>query len=55
MYTACTYRLADALGIDWLHYIPRYFVWIALAAWTLVTAGLALAVVRFFLSGLRHE
>ena len=41
MYTACTYRLAGAINLPFLFLIPRYFIYIALAAWLLTFAGLA--------------
>ena len=40
MYTACTHGLAEALEVPFLDIIPRYFVFIALAAWTLTFCGL---------------
>jgi tellurite resistance protein TehA-like permease len=40
MYTVSTIRLAQALEIPFLLYIPRYFIYIALLAWTAAFAGL---------------
>lgn len=40
MYTAATYRLAQATGQLYLLVIPRYFIYVALAAWALAFAGL---------------
>ncbi len=46
MYTVCTFRLADAAAIPMLHLIPRIFVVIALAAWSLTFIGLLLSLLR---------
>jgi len=40
MYTTCTYRLAEVLGIPFLRPIPEYFVFIALGVWILTFVGL---------------
>jgi tellurite resistance protein TehA-like permease len=40
MYTVCTFRLAQALGLPWLLAIPRVTFWFALAAWVVTMAGL---------------
>jgi len=40
MYTVATFRLAEAIETPLLLAIPRVFVYIALAAWTLAMAGL---------------
>ncbi len=46
MYTVCTYRLAQAIDTPFLLVIPRVFVYVALAAWSLTLFGLAHQLVR---------
>ena len=48
MYTTCTYQLAKALDLELLAVIPRYFIYIALAAWLLSFAGLLKMLVQSF-------
>jgi len=40
MYTACTWRLSEALTLPSLTAIPRVFIFVALTAWILTFAGL---------------
>lgn len=40
MYTTATFQLARATGFDFLVQIPRFFIFIALAAWLTAFAGL---------------
>ncbi len=46
MYTVSTYRLAETLDLPFLFWIPRYFVFAALAAWLAAFAGLLGALLR---------
>jgi len=46
MYTVCTFRLANVAGMPMLQLIPRIFVVIALAAWSLTFIGLLLSLLR---------
>jgi tellurite resistance protein TehA-like permease len=39
MYTACTFRLAQVLRLDFLMHIPAVFVYVALAAWLAAMVG----------------
>ena len=40
MYTVCTFQLSKAIGFEPLMIIPRFFVFLALAAWLVAIAGL---------------
>lgn len=40
MYTACTFQLAEVTELEFLLLIPRWFVFIALAAWSATFIGL---------------
>lgn len=40
MYTACTFMMAKAMELDFLMVIPKYFIYVALIAWTLAFIGL---------------
>ena len=46
MYTVATFRLAQAIDAPILMLIPRVFVYVALAAWTLTMTGLARELLR---------
>ena len=41
-----TSRMAGAMSLEFLDFIPHVFFWIALAAWLLTFAGMARTVVR---------
>jgi tellurite resistance protein TehA-like permease len=40
MYTACTFRLTQVMDVPFLLFIPRVFIYVALAAWALTLFGL---------------
>jgi len=51
MYTVCTFRLAQAVDAPFLMAIPRTFVFVALAAWTLTLIGLVRQIARAVVGG----
>jgi tellurite resistance protein TehA-like permease len=46
MYTVCTLRLSQAVAAPELAAIARAFVYVAVAAWTVVAGGMALHLAR---------
>ena len=40
MYTACTFRLAQVMDTAFLMFLPRAFIYVALAAWAVTLIGL---------------
>jgi tellurite resistance protein TehA-like permease len=49
MYTVCTFRLAEALKLDFLLLIPEIFIYLALIAWAVTIFGLAHQLITTFL------
>lgn len=50
MYTVCTFRLSEALQIEFLKFIPEVFIYIALFAWLAITIGFIRQVVATVIS-----
>jgi tellurite resistance protein TehA-like permease len=46
MYTTCTFQLANALKVEFIHVIPDYFIYVALTAWAVTFTGLILSLMR---------
>ncbi len=46
MYTTCTFMMAKAMKLEFLFPIPKYFVYVALMAWTLAFIGLVRKLAR---------
>lgn len=49
MYTACTFRMANAMNLTFLDQIPKYFIYIALAAWLAAFIGFVRSVTSQFI------
>ncbi|MCO5123376.1 MAG: tellurite resistance/C4-dicarboxylate transporter family protein [Rhizobacter sp.] len=48
MYAVCTHMMIEAMGFDFLGWLPQTFVYVALVAWTVTFVGLVLSLLRRF-------
>lgn len=55
MYTACTATFSEALHFPSLMVVPRWFIWVAIIAWTATFLGMLLTRVRILLNGPRES
>lgn len=55
MYTVCTFKLSQALGLSFLMAIPSFFVYIALVAWGITAAGMFYTMGRDYLFAQKHS
>ncbi|QTQ38031.1 tellurite resistance/C4-dicarboxylate transporter family protein [Aromatoleum petrolei] len=46
MYATCTHQMIEAMGFEFLRFLPQLFMYIALAAWATVFVGLARYLLR---------
>jgi tellurite resistance protein TehA-like permease len=46
MYPACTLQLIKAMGLNFLSWIPRFFIYIALLAWFITFIAMIREVTR---------
>ncbi|MDD2279137.1 MAG: tellurite resistance/C4-dicarboxylate transporter family protein [Bacteroidales bacterium] len=54
MYTVCTFKLSQALGLPFLMAIPSFFVYIAIVAWGIAAAGMFYSIGRDYLFVSKH-
>ncbi len=50
MYAVCTFRMAIALNIPFLHYLYEVFIYIAMFAWLITFTGLLRSILSLFLT-----
>lgn len=55
MYTVCTFRMADALHIPFLHKISDVFIYIALIAWSFTFFGMIRNLFAVFFNSTKHS
>lgn len=46
MYAVATFKMADAMSLEFLDFIPHAFFWIAVVAWVPAFVGMARRVLR---------
>lgn len=46
MYTACTYKLSQALQIPFISNISKYFIYLAYIAWTIIFIGMLISIYK---------
>lgn len=55
MYAASTFWMAKAMNLEFLHVIPRYFIYIALLAWLATFLGLIYKIVTVFIGLIKSQ
>ncbi|MHC4454783.1 MAG: tellurite resistance/C4-dicarboxylate transporter family protein, partial [Planctomycetota bacterium] len=46
MYTACTYKLSQAIGIPFVANISKYFIYLAYIAWTIIFVSMLISIFK---------
>ncbi len=55
MYTACTIKLSQALELPFLINIPKYFIYIAFTAWTIIFVSMIISILKVAVASVKEE
>ncbi len=55
MYTACTFKLSQALELPFIINIPKYFIFIAFTAWIIIFISMIVSMFKVAVAGVKKE